>query len=195
VARVRDEQKREKILQTARVLFSQHGYSNTSISHIVQETGMPVGTIYTYFERKEDIIRTIIDVGWDEVKSTLEDLTKSQRTGQEKLKLIIDEVLPEILTNIDFINILLTEAIEFTKMDEKMEKITDIIFSIIREIPGAKEATKNLSRRMLQTSIVVVFLGILNTANLAKTGKSSIDIPDILAFLKHIVAQSLGVTI
>jgi len=156
---------------------------------------MPVGTIYTYFERKEDIIRTIIDVGWNEVKSTLEDLTKSQRTGQEKLKLIIDEVLPEILTNIDFINILLTEAIEFTKMDEKMEKITDIIFSIIREIPGAKEATKNLSRRMLQTSIVVVFLGILNTANLAKTGKSSIDIPDILAFLKHIVAQSLGVTI
>ena len=156
---------------------------------------MPVGTIYTYFEKKEDIIRTIIDVGWAEVKSTLEELTKSQRTGQEKLKLIIDEVLPEILKNIDFINILLTEAIEFTKMGEKMEKITDMIFSIIREIPGAQEATKNLSRKMLQTSIVVVFLGVLNTANLAKTGESSTDIPDILTFLKYIIAQSLGVSI
>ncbi len=195
MARIRDEQKREKILQTSRILFSQQGYSNTSISHIVKETGMPVGTIYTYFEKKEDIIRTIIDVGWAEVKSTLEELTKSQKTGQEKLKLIIDEVLPEILKNIDFINILLTEAIEFTKMGEKMEKITDMVFSIIREIPGAQEATKNLSRKMLQTSIVVVFLGVLNTANLAKTGESSIDIPDILSFLKHIIAQSLGVTI
>jgi AcrR family transcriptional regulator len=195
VARVRDEQKREKILTTSRILFAQQGYSNTSISDIVQETGMPVGTIYTYFEKKEDIVRTIIDDGWEEVKSNLEELAASKRSGQEKLKLIIDEILPEILKNIDFINILLTEAIEFTKMGEKIETITDVVFSIIREIPGTREVTKDLSRRMLQTSIVVVFLGVLNTANLAKTGKSSISVADILTFLKYIVAQSLEVTI
>jgi AcrR family transcriptional regulator len=195
MARIKDEQKREKILKTSRILFSQQGYSNTSISDIVQVTGMPVGTIYTYFDKKEDIIRTIIDEGWKDVSADLNDLTKSQKTGREKLRLIIDEILPEILKNIDFINILLTEAIEFTRMGEKMEKITDIIFSILGEIPGSKNATKDLSRKMLQTSIFVVFLGVLNAANLAKAGKSSIDIPDILKFLKYVIAQSLGVTI
>jgi AcrR family transcriptional regulator len=195
MARIKDEQKREKILKTSRILFSQQGYSNTSISDIVQVTGMPVGTIYTYFDKKEDIVRTIIDEGWKDVSADLNDLTKSQKTGREKLRLIIDEILPEILKNIDFINILLTEAIEFTRMGEKMEKITDIIFSILGEIPGSKNATKDLSRKMLQTSIFVVFLGVLNAANLAKAGKSSIDIPDILKFLKYVIAQSLGVTI
>ncbi len=195
MARLRDEQKREKILKTSRILFAQRGYSNTSISDIVAETGMPVGTIYTYFEKKEDIIRTIIDGGWEEVKSVLEELAASKKSGQERLKLIIDEVLPEILKNIDFINILLTEAIEFTKMGEKIETITDVVFSIIRDIPGSREVTKDLSRKMLQTSIVVVFLGVLSTANLAKAGKSSIDISDILTFLKYMVAQSLGVTL
>ena len=195
MARVRDEQKREKILKTSKVLFSQQGYANTSISHIVQKTGMPVGTIYTYFNKKEDIIRTIIDEGWKDVSANLEELSKSRRTGRDKLRLIIDDVLPEILKNIDFINILLSEAIEFTKMGEKIEKITDIVFSILREIPASNKATKDLSRRMLQTSIVVVFLGILNAANLAKAGESSIDIPDILKFIKYIIGQSLDVTI
>jgi len=193
LARIKDELKREKILKTSKILFSQQGYANTSVSDIVQATNMPVGTIYTYFGKKEEIICTIVDEGWSGIQARLEKLTRSGLSGKEKLRLILDDFVPELLKDLNFINILLTEAIELTKVEEKMETITDVVLSIVKEISGTGEPPAHLSRRMLQTSIVVVFLGLLSAANLAKTGKTGIYTPDIIAFLKYLVSQSLGI--
>lgn len=195
LARIKDELKREKILKTSKILFSQKGYSNTSVSDIVQAANMPVGTIYTYFSKKEEIICTIVEEGWNDIFARLEKLSHSGVSGKEKLRLIIDDFIPELLKDLNFINILLTEAIELTRVEEKIEAVTDMVFSIIREIPGTDQTTVSLSRRMLQTSIVVVFLGFLSAANLAKTGKTGIYTPDIIAFLKYLVSQSLGITL
>ncbi|HUV08674.1 MAG TPA: TetR/AcrR family transcriptional regulator, partial [Spirochaetia bacterium] len=184
MARTRDEQKRKKILQTSKVLFSNKGYANTSISDIVQETEMPVGTIYTYFKRKDGILTAIVEEGWTDFSSQLERIAHLEISGQERLRIIIDKFIPELLKDLNLINILLTETIEITQIEKKMDKITDIIFTIIKDIPDAARSIKDLSRKMLQTSIVVVFLGILSTANLAKTKRTEIEVSDILDFVK-----------
>jgi len=195
LARTRDEQKREKILRISKVLFSEKGFANTSISDIVRETDMPVGTIYTYFNKKEEIITTIIEEGWTEISSQLERLAVMRKSGQEKLRIIVEEFIPQVLEDLNLINILLSEAIGLTRIEEKIEKITDIVFSIIRDIPEAQSSIRDLSRRMLQTSIVVVFLGILNAANLAQRNKGSVQIPDVIGFVKYVIEKSLTIEI
>ncbi|RKX76454.1 MAG: hypothetical protein DRP87_11855 [Spirochaetes bacterium] len=189
MARQRDERKRKQILETSKTLFSHSGFYNTSISQIVKAVDMPVGTIYTYFRSKEDIIKTIVEEGWQELYSQLEEISRSGRADREKLKVLIENIIPSLLQDLDFINILLTEAVVFTRIEEKIEKITDLVFSIIKNI----SSQSNLSRKYMKTALIVIFLGILSSASLVKTNTTEITIEDIITFVKEITESSLGI--
>ena len=57
----RDPAKREQILAGARRCFMQHGFDATSMNDITAESGVSKGTLYVYFEDKEDLIGALID--------------------------------------------------------------------------------------------------------------------------------------
>ena len=54
----RREQKKEEnrnvILQSAKTVFIEKGYHNTSISDIIRQTGLARGTFYLYFQNKKE---------------------------------------------------------------------------------------------------------------------------------------------
>src|SRR5580692_10977479 len=47
---------REKILNIALDLFTEHGYDKTSLREIADELGLTKAALYYHFERKEDIL-------------------------------------------------------------------------------------------------------------------------------------------
>lgn len=47
---------RERILDVAQDLFTQHGYDKTSLRDIADRLGITKAALYYYFERKEDIL-------------------------------------------------------------------------------------------------------------------------------------------
>ncbi|PRX19184.1 TetR family transcriptional regulator [Orenia metallireducens] len=51
--------KREKVLDTAVKMIIENGIQNTSMGKISKNSGVAVGTIYHYFESKEDLITEI----------------------------------------------------------------------------------------------------------------------------------------
>lgn len=51
---------RERIVEAARELFLEHGYSKVSASEIAQALGISKKTLYREFETKEDILRAVI---------------------------------------------------------------------------------------------------------------------------------------
>lgn len=193
MARSRDEAKRNQILLTSKSLFAGKGFFNTSIADIVRETGFPVGTIYTYFQNKEDIIQKIVEEGWEEFYINLKSIQDSNIPPVKKLRAVIDKILPELLQDVDLINILLTEAIQYTAIEGKIEKLTDTIDSILQAIPESKSALTNIPRGFIKTSIVVFFLGILQTAKISKTKVMGITNQDLIDFTKSVISQSIGV--
>ena len=193
MARSRDEAKRNQILLTSKSLFASKGFFNTSIADIVRETGFPVGTIYTYFQHKEDIIQKIVEEGWEEFYTNLKSIRNSNIPPVKKLRAVIEEILPKLLQDVDLINILLTEAIQYTAIEDKIEKLTDTIDSILQAIPQSKSALTNISRGFIKTSIVVFFLGILHTAKISETKVLGITNQDIIDFTKSIISQFIGV--
>ena len=54
-------EKANVILQAAKEIFSQAGYHQTSIANIAKVAGIAEGTVYIYFENKEDILITILE--------------------------------------------------------------------------------------------------------------------------------------
>ncbi|WP_404451702.1 TetR/AcrR family transcriptional regulator [Virgibacillus necropolis] len=60
MAKPRSDQKREEIFQAGLKLFAQNGYSKTTIKEIAKEAGVSFGTVFTYFETKENLFRACV---------------------------------------------------------------------------------------------------------------------------------------
>ncbi len=196
MARLRDQQKRLTILETSKMLFSQKGFFNTSISDIVHETGFPVGTIYTYFRNKEEIIQIIVAEGWEEFRKSLVGAIRSEASAERRLHMVIDRFLPELLKDLDFINILLSEAIQYTRIEEKIEDLTSIVSSLIPQAAqsGLQDApTFPLTRKQLETALMIYFLGIMDAARISRSASVGVTVADILDFTRMSVNQSLGI--
>lgn len=52
---------RREILDAALVLFSERGFHAVSMQQVAERADFSIGTLYNYFENKEDIYRTLVD--------------------------------------------------------------------------------------------------------------------------------------
>ncbi|MGD9048242.1 MAG: TetR/AcrR family transcriptional regulator [Anaerolineae bacterium] len=53
-------QRRTEILDAAMVRFLREGYTNTTMDDVVAECGLSKGTIYWYFEGKDDLFNSVV---------------------------------------------------------------------------------------------------------------------------------------
>jgi AcrR family transcriptional regulator len=51
---------RERLLESAKILFSQKGYYATSVEDIVESAGFSKGTFYFYFKSKEELFKSLV---------------------------------------------------------------------------------------------------------------------------------------
>lgn len=56
---------RQKILDTARELFVNHGYEGVTLRKIAESIEYASGTIYSYFKDKEELIRALCLADWE----------------------------------------------------------------------------------------------------------------------------------
>jgi TetR/AcrR family fatty acid metabolism transcriptional regulator len=76
--------KRERILDAAVVEIAQHGYYQTTVAMIARRAGVGDGTIYLYFQNKDELLLSLFDRAMrrfiDEGRATLpEDLDAEQK--------------------------------------------------------------------------------------------------------------------
>lgn len=71
----RDQQKEEltqAILKAAGEMFLKHGYDGFSLRQVAEEIGYSPGTIYLYFDDKDDLLRTLAHQGFAAFSESLE---------------------------------------------------------------------------------------------------------------------------
>src|ERR1700719_816986 len=57
---------RQKIVETAAVLFNQKGFTGCSMGDIVEASGLEKGTLYGHFSTKEELALYAFDYAWKE---------------------------------------------------------------------------------------------------------------------------------
>lgn len=55
------EERRNEILDAAELLFGTKGYARTTVNDILQETGIAKGTLYYYYQSKEEIMNALVE--------------------------------------------------------------------------------------------------------------------------------------
>jgi len=195
MARALSNEKRIVIVETAKRLFAEQGFAATSVADIARIAELPVGSIYTYFSSKEGLIRAIVDEGWADFRSRLQESFATTESPEEMFGLLLDVFLPELLADLDFITILLTEGIVYTRIEEKAQELTVLISSIFTPIISQAPSLKDFTPTDMEAALLVYFLGVLGAVRIAKAANLSITSSDVLAFLRLSIRNGLGVAI
>jgi len=138
---VNKEEKRKAIALSCTELLLTHGIDNLTISQIAQSAGVGKGTIYEYFENKEDIVFEIISTFMAAFEETLLEIVDQVTSTKEKLfhflSMIFEDEKYSKHLNIyrEFLAISLTngteQMVEFSK--ECKERFSMILSQIIEQ--------------------------------------------------------------
>jgi TetR/AcrR family transcriptional repressor of nem operon len=84
------ERSRQKIVETAAVLFNQKGFIGCSMGDIVEASGLEKGTLYGHFSTKEELALLAFDYAWKDTSDKRLRNLDTVSNAVDKLKLHID---------------------------------------------------------------------------------------------------------
>jgi Transcriptional regulator len=193
MARERDESKRQAILAAAKRLFAARGFHGTSVSDLAREIDLPVGSIYTYFDSKEAIVRTIVEEGWDAFFETLSRSVEGPGAPEERLSLIVYRFLPELFADIDLISIILTESGEWLDLQSKLDRLAGLIGGLVSELAASREISMDFPAPTAMAAITIFFLGSLDTVRVSRSAGITVGADEVIDFIRLAVENSFGV--
>jgi AcrR family transcriptional regulator len=83
-------QHRREILDAARKLFAQKGFGQTTVAEIAEAAEFSVGTLYNFFDDKEDLYRSIVLEIAGEIHQAVTTALTSRGTEVEKIERLIE---------------------------------------------------------------------------------------------------------
>jgi AcrR family transcriptional regulator len=171
---VNKEEKRRNIAFACKDILLAHGINNITISQIAKTAGVGKGTIYEYFENKEDIVFEIITAFISEYEKNLHAVLEINESTKEKIYHFLslfyqDEYSNEKMTIYrEFLGIAMThetqEMIDFNK--QCREKFLAIVEKILEE--GIHKNEISAGSLGLASSILLFSLGLLVETHMAE---------------------------
>ncbi|NIA12134.1 MAG: TetR family transcriptional regulator, partial [Nitrospiraceae bacterium] len=123
-------ERRRDLLRKAKLLFSNKGFSNTSVSDIVNSLGIARGTFYIYFSDKNDIYKEVLRGLVDEISSRLKVIRGNNPVGQ--LKQNLERVFDLVISDKDLAKLILYHPYGLNKdFDEIVEGFLSDVKSLI----------------------------------------------------------------
>lgn len=82
---VEKNQKKKDILKSAKTLFNEKGFHNTKMEEIAVKAGVGKGTLYEYFNNKQDIFDEFCIENVALIREGIEDISNKEISFKEKL--------------------------------------------------------------------------------------------------------------
>lgn len=90
ISKAREEAVRRRILEAGITVFEQRGFDRASIAAIADEAGLSTGSIYTYFESKEELFLAAFGTLVEEEEAALEAAIRTSAVTAEAIDLAVD---------------------------------------------------------------------------------------------------------
>ena len=153
----------DKILQNCAMnLFITYGYLNVDMKMISEKSGIAVGTLYHYYENKQQLYLSVLNESWAETFDKLNEISISDCTTDEKLHKLIFTLYYDIKERNGLGKVLLDNSVEelkanrcFSELKEKLfasvcEIISNLDMEIIESLP------ENITMRLTESLLVSI---------------------------------------
>ncbi|MEV0720292.1 TetR/AcrR family transcriptional regulator [Asanoa sp. NPDC050611] len=170
---------RDKILEAAKLLFEQRGYSAIGVAEICTTAGVPKGSFYYFFESKQALALTVIDEHWAaqqaqwvsilrgegdplrRLRELFEATEEVQRAGQARAGVVVGCLFGNLALELS------NQAEEIRKrLQEIFEAQIDLIEQVVLEAKAAGLAGAAVDAREAGRSIVAQIEGRVLLAKL-----------------------------
>lgn len=102
---------KKKVLTTALKLFANNGFHATTTAKIAKQAGVSEGTIYKYFDSKDDLLVKLLQPILMEIKSNFFSNLDDQKDLPTLVRFIVTDRIKFIEVNFDFIRVILQEIL------------------------------------------------------------------------------------
>ena len=159
--------KRELILTAAREIFGEKGYHNTTSEEIAKKAGVGKGTIYQYFESKQDIFLQMHMEYLKQYSENVVALIQEDSTFEENLRRIIryhlDNLQDLIQFGVQFMSRMQsseTQSVENSAMLEEVKKQLGVEQYKLFDVAKQCGEIKDIDAQLLITCFSGMFVGI-----------------------------------
>jgi len=94
--------RRAEILKQAEKVFATKGFHNVTVAEIANASGFSIGSLYQFFEGKENLYTTMISEKLDLMYADIRKTTNAAKDITDKIEVLIDAHLQFIEKNKDF---------------------------------------------------------------------------------------------
>jgi TetR/AcrR family transcriptional regulator len=101
---------RQEMLATALDLFSQKGYHNVSMHEIAAQAEFAIGTLYKFFQNKEDLYKALVLEQCDRFEDALVQAIEQSEDEVEKLRNYVRTKTERFRRNLPFVRLFLAES-------------------------------------------------------------------------------------
>ena len=114
---IEKEARKTDIIDTAARLFSEKGFHDVKMDDIAEQVGLSKGTIYLYFENKEALFFSIIEVRLAELIAELEEILRPDEGFRHKLRQFVLRFLQYLENQQAFFKIMHSEKMRLNPDD------------------------------------------------------------------------------
>jgi len=141
---------REEILAVALKLFSERGFHNVSMQEIAEESEFGVGTLYNFFDSKEQLFVELMKAGIERIGQLLLPILDSEQEEEEKLSEFIRAHVDIIGGNVDFIKLYVYQYGMSTSVNPILKDISVLKTTVAAKLESVIKAgiRKQIFRRV-----------------------------------------------
>ena len=101
---------RQEMLAAALDLFSQKGYHNVSMQEIAEKSEFAIGTLYKFFQNKEELYKALVLELCDEFEDSILGAIEQPQDETEKLRSYVRAKTEVFRRNLPFIRLYMAES-------------------------------------------------------------------------------------
>lgn len=128
------EEKRQRILTASINGFAKMGFDHTTVNEIAEKAGISVGSLYKYFDSKQDLFVTTVRYCAVVIRTTLDSIMQAEESWQEKVEKIIHTIQVHSRENrviVQFYNEMATQSNSGIVLEtvEEVESLSERLYS------------------------------------------------------------------
>src|SRR5437879_4980167 len=131
--RIKTQDKEQAILEAAARVFSGRPFHEVLIDDVAARARVGKGTIYRYFQTKEDLFFAAILHSFDELSAALAVSLERETSPVKRLERIAREVLSFSWERRDLFALLLSDERRFPEREEELQKRREAISRLVQE--------------------------------------------------------------
>jgi AcrR family transcriptional regulator len=167
MARVREADMEERILDSAFIVFGERGFQATTLKEIAQGAGISSGSIYTYFSDKEALFKAAVNRGWAAFIEEVETMSHGRLHRDERIAVLLDRGFSTLGAAVPLIRGMFFEASKQNLVESNVDRLCLAIGELLKPDEGSPLLATwpaSATERLILTRIII--LGVLSSSAL-----------------------------